>query len=150
MYYIIRKLINAAPVLAKCSPPPHTRAAKFLYGGAAFSQKGGCIYQFPIIIIFPKKIHYKVHLTYESLFLLHMKRYHVSKKSFRFLCLDFGKKTSLMTCFLRFSNLKLSWQSYNPCESQEFPYQSYLKPVNCAMIGMHCSISSLLISKHSG
>jgi hypothetical protein len=29
-------LINAAPVLAKCSPPPHTRAAKFLYGGAAF------------------------------------------------------------------------------------------------------------------
>jgi hypothetical protein len=103
-----------------------------------------------IIIIFPKKIHYKVHLTYESLFLLHMKRYHVSKKSFRFLCLDFGKKTSLMTCFLRFSNLKLSWQSYNPCESQEFPYQSYLKPVNCAMIGMHCSISSLLISKHSG
>jgi hypothetical protein len=33
---IFRKLINAAPLLAKCSPPPHTRAAKFLYGGAAF------------------------------------------------------------------------------------------------------------------
>jgi len=38
--------------LAKCSPPPHTRAAKFLYGGAAFSQKGGCIYQFPNNILY--------------------------------------------------------------------------------------------------
>ena len=47
------------------APPPHTRAAKFLYGGAAFSQKGGCIYQFP---------NYNIYYYYYYKWLCHLEK----------------------------------------------------------------------------
>jgi hypothetical protein len=47
---IFRKLINAAPLLAKCSPPIQEFGSTGMGRGAAFSQNGGCIYQFPLFI----------------------------------------------------------------------------------------------------